>query len=154
MKKPLLLTLFLPVLFALAACSDDNDEIEGGNVTVATPTITATTGTSLSVTSSVTGSTNQVVMKGFCYSVNAQDPTIKDNVVDADDNFSATISGLMGNTTYYIRAYVYGNSRYTYSDAVTATTESLPLDEQLARYQAPTYADNYTPLPNWPQRNQ
>lgn len=154
MKNLSLLTLLLSVFLAFAACSDDNDEIENGIATVATPTLTATTATSLTITSSVTGNTNQVDMKGFCYSATAQNPTIKDNVVEVDENFSATLSGLTGNTTYYIRAYIYGNSRYTYSDALTATTESLPLDEQLANYQAPTYADNYTPLAGWSQRTQ
>ncbi len=144
----------MPILIAFAACSDSNDEIENGDVTVVTPVITATTGTSLSVTSSITGSTNQVVKKGFCYSVNAQNPTIKDNLVDADNNFSATISGLMSNTSYHIRAYVYSNSSYTYSNAVTASTESLPLDEQLKNYVAPAYADNYTNIAGWNQRSQ
>lgn len=47
--------------------------------------------------------------------------------MDANENFSATISGLTPNTSYYIRAYVYGDSRYTYSDALTATTETKVL---------------------------
>jgi len=116
--------------------------------------VAATTGTSLTVNSSVTGNLNNVVMMGFCYSANAQNPTIKDNVVEADENFSATISGLTANTSYYIRAYAYGNSRYTYSDALTATTESLSLDEQLENYVAPTYADSYVDIAGWSQRSQ
>ena len=152
MKKLLFLSIFVPVLFA--ACSDNDDDIENGNVIVGTPEITATTATSLTVSSSVAGSINQVIKKGFCYSVNTQNPTIKDNVVDADEHFSATISGLMGNTSYYIRAYVYGNSRYTYSDALTATTESQSIDEQLKNYVAPTYADYYVGIDGWNQRNE
>lgn len=152
MKKLLFLSIFVPVLFA--ACSDNDDDIENGNVIVGTPEITATTATSLTVSSSVTGSINQVIKKGFCYSVNTQNPTIKDNVVDADEHFNATISGLMGNTSYHIRAYVYGNSRYTYSDALTATTESQSIDEQLKNYVAPTYADYYVGIANWNQRNE
>lgn len=153
-KLSFILSLMLACIFA--ACSDD-DNVEysqGSGITVATPVVTAKTGTSLTVTSSVTGDAGSVVKRGFCYSANAQNPTIQDNVVDADENFSATISGLMGNSTYYIRAYVYGNSRYTYSDALEATTESLPIDEQLANYEAPTYVDNYVDIADWANRSQ
>lgn len=153
MKKLLLFWIFLSVLFVFAACSDSNDDAGSGNVTIGIPEITATTTGSLTVTSSVSGNTSQIVKKGFCYSVNTQNPTIKDNVVDANENFSATISGLTPNTSYYIRAYVYGDSRYTYSDALTATTENQSIDEQLENYVAPTYVDNYVDIAGWEQRD-
>lgn len=152
MKKLLLFWIFLSVLFAFSACSDSNDDIGSGEVTIGTPAITVTTSTSLSVTSSVSGNVSQIVKKGFCYSVNVPNPTIKDNVVDADESFSATISGLMANTSYHIRAYVYRDSRYTYSDALTATTESQSIDEQLKNYVAPIYVDNYVDITGWDQR--
>lgn len=74
--------------------------------------------------------------------------------MDADEDFNATISGLTGNTSYYIRAYAYSNSRYTYSDVLTATTESLSLDEQLKNYVAPAYVDNYVDIASWDQRHE
>lgn len=151
MKKLLLFWIFLSVLFAFSACSDSNDDIGSGEVTIGTPKITATTINSVTVTSSVSGNGSQVVKKGFCYSANVQNPTIKDNTVDADESFSATISGLMANTSYHIRAYVYSDSRYTYSDALTATTESQSIDEQLKNYVAPTYPDNYVDIIGWDQ---
>ena len=153
MKKLLLFWIFLSVLFVFAACSDSNDDAGSGNVAIGIPEITATPTGSLTVTSSVSGNTSQIVKKGFCYSVNTQNPTIKDNVVDANENFSATISGLTPNTSYYIRAYVYGDSRYTYSDALTATTENQSIDEQLENYVAPTYVDNYVDIAGWEQRD-
>ena len=153
MKKLLLFWIFLSVLFVFAACSDSNDDAGSGNVAIGIPEITATTTGSLTVTSSVSGNTSQIVKKGFCYSDNTQNPTIKDNVVDANENFSATISGLTPNTSYYIRAYVYGDSRYTYSDALTATTENQSIDEQLENYVAPTYVDNYVDIAGWEQRD-
>lgn len=157
MKKVTFLLISLLTVFVYTACSDGLDDTEynrNSDIDVATPQVTATTGSTLTVNSSVTGNLNNVVMRGFVYSVNAQEPTIKDNAVEADENFSATISGLMGNTSYYIRAYAYSNSRYTYSDAVTATTEVLILDEQLRNYVAPDYADNYTGIAGWNQRNE
>lgn len=157
MKRLTFSLISLLTVFTYMACSDGLDNIEynrNSDIVVTIPEITATTGTSLTVTSSVTGNVNQVVKKGFCYSANAQNPTIKDNVVDADEDFNATISGLTGNTSYYIRAYAYSNSRYTYSDVLTATTESLSLDEQLKNYVAPAYVDNYVDIASWDQRHE
>ena len=115
MKKLTFFLISLLAVFAFVACSDGLDNIEynrNSDIAIATPEVTATTGTSLAVTSLVTGNLNNVVKKGFCYSVNAPKPTIKDNIVDADENFSATISGLTGNTSYYIRAYVYSRTMW------------------------------------------
>ena len=155
MKK---LTFFLiSLLTVFTACSDGLDNVEynrNSDIVVATPEATVTTGTSLTVHSSVTGNLNNVAKRGFCYSVNVLTPTIKDNVVEADENFSATISGLTGNTVYYIRSYVYGNSRYTYSETFTVTTAASSLDEQLKNYVAPTYEDYYVDIASWDQRSQ
>ena len=154
MKKLAYLCIFLFAAFAFAACSDDNDPVDNGgqsgNSVVATPVVTAKTGTSLTVSSSVSGAAD---MKGFCYSANSQAPTRQDNTVEADENFTATISDLKGETTYYIRAYIYRNSNYVYSETLTATTEALPVDEQLANYKAPDYPDNYTGISGWGDRS-
>lgn len=156
MKKQLSF-IWMSLLLVLAACSDGLDNIEynsDSGITVATPEVTETTGTSLTLTASATGNVGDIVRRGFCYSANAQTPTISDNVVDADENFSASISGLMGSTTYYVRAFVYGNSRYTYSDPVEATTGAMSLDEQLANYVAPDYPDDYSSIADWTNRSQ
>lgn len=70
-------------------------------------------------------------------------------MVEADENFTATITGLKGNTEYFVRAFVYGNSRYTYSETFTAKTAEQTLEEQFASYEAPTYDDNYTAIAGW-----
>lgn len=156
MKKQLSF-IWMSLLLVLAACSDGLDNIEynsDSGITVAAPEVMETTGTSLTLTASATGNVGDIVRRGFCYSANAQTPTISDNVVDADENFSASISGLMGSTTYYVRAFVYGNSRYTYSDPVEATTGAMSLDEQLANYVAPDYPDDYSSIADWTNRSQ
>ncbi len=153
MKKLLLLGISLSVLFISAACSDKQDEIKTFDITTYTPKVTVKTGNSLTVSLTVNGNTSQIIKKGFCYSVNVENPTIKDNIVDADENFSATISNLYSNTSYYIRAYVYSDSRYTYSNSIKATTEELSLDEKLKNYVAPKYEDYYVNIAGWDQRS-
>ena len=156
MKKISFIWTFIGFLFVVAACSDKND-IEydsGSDIIVSKPEVLSVSGTSFTVASSVSGNSDAVVKKGFCYSANNQTPNINDNVVDADDSFSATVSGLIGNTTYYICAYIYGNSRYTYSDVLTVTTEKQNLDEQLSSYVAPSYVDNYVSIADWSKRGQ
>lgn len=156
MKKQLSF-IWMSLLLVLAACSDGLDNIEynsDSGITVAAPEVTETTGTSLTLTASATGNVGDIVRRGFCYSANAQTPTISDNVVDADENFSASISGLMGSSTYYVRAFVYGNSRYTYSNTIEATTGAMSLDEQLANYVAPDYPDDYSSIADWTNRSQ
>lgn len=147
----------LLLFLAFTACTDglENKEYNSDNGIVASaPVVSAKTESSLTLTSSVSGDVNNVVKMGFCYSINAQTPTIKDNVVEADENFSATITELKGSTTYYVRAYVYGNSRYSYSEAISATTDDQSFDEQLENYVAPDYVDDYTSISAWSNRDQ
>lgn len=153
MKKLSFLFISLLTAFAFAGCTDGLDNVEynpSNGVVLSAPVSGTATSSSLTVTSTMTGNVGVVLKKGFCYSANVQNPTIKDNVVDADDNFSATITGLMGGTTYYVRAYVYGDSRYVYSETFTVTTSVPSLEE----YVAPPYADNYVDIAAWSNRGQ
>lgn len=152
MNKPIIILTSLFTAMAFFACTDGLDNIEynsKGDVAIALPSASATTGTSLTLTATLDGNVGNVVKRGFCYSLTNQTPTIKDNMVEADENFTATITGLKGNTEYFVCAFVYGNSRYTYSETFTATTGAQTLEEQLASYEAPTYDDNYTAIAGW-----
>ena len=156
MKRISFIWTFIGFLLVLAACSDKND-IEydsSSDIIVSKPEVLSVSGTSFTVSSSVSGNSDLVVKRGFCYSVNNHTPNINDNVVDADDSFSATVSGLMGNTTYYVCAYIYADSRYTYSDVLAVTTEKQSLDAQLDNYIAPSYEDNYVSIADWSKRGQ
>lgn len=151
MKKLSFLFISLLTAFAFTGCTDGLDNIEynpSNGVILSAPVSAAATSSSLTVTSTMNGNVGVVLKKGFCYSANVQNPTIKDYVVDADENFSATITGLMGGTTYYIRAYVYGDSRYVYSETFTVTTGVASLEE----YVAPAYVDNYVDIAAWSSR--
>lgn len=70
---------------------------------------------------------------GICYSSTNATPTIADNVVNKGSVstvgvFTAPISGLTMNTTYYVRAYATNASGTSYGDVVSFTTSSyMPL---------------------------
>lgn len=152
MNKPIIILTSLFTAMAFFACTDGLDNIEynsKGDVAIALPSTSTATGTSLTLTATLDGNVGNVVKRGFCYSLTNQTPTIKDNMVEADENFTATITGLKGNTEYFVRAFVYGNSRYTYSETFTAKTAEQTLEEQFASYEAPTYDDNYTAIAGW-----
>ena len=96
MKKTTFFLLSLLTVFVFTACSDGLDNIEynrNSDVVLTTPEATAT-GTSLNVKSSITGNLSSVVKRGFCYSVNVSNPTIKDKVIEADENYVQTISSI------------------------------------------------------------
>ncbi|WP_300726547.1 arabinan endo-1,5-alpha-L-arabinosidase [uncultured Bacteroides sp.] len=154
MKKLSSIWMALLAILCVTACSDGLDNIEysqDSGIYLSKPEVTATTASSLTLSVKASGDVNNIVKIGFCYSTNNQTPTIKDNVVDADENFTATISGLM-NTTYYIRAYVYGNSRYNYSEMITAVPGGNGSGDPLADYVAPNYPDDYTGFADWNSR--
>lgn len=97
MKKISYFLISLFTAFGFTACTDGLDNIEyssDSGIVASAPVVSEKTGFSLTVTSTASGDVNNIVKKGFCYSLNVQNPTIKDNVLDADENFSVTISGL------------------------------------------------------------
>lgn len=142
----------------LTACSDGLTPIEynrDSGMIAGQPVVTITTGTSLTVNSNLGGDVENVVKRGFCFSSTVSNPTIKNSMtVEADENFSATLTGLTSNTSYNIRAYIYGNSRYTYSEAIMAKTGSIGQNDDLTAYVAPTYADDYSSISSWDKRGQ
>ena len=153
MKKLVFISLLITSV--CSACSDDN-EVEYnpyGGVDLAVPEVTAKATNSLTVASSASGDVGSVVWRGFCISSNEPNPTIKDDTVHVGENFSTTLSGLNLYSTYYIRAFVYGNSRYSYSEPLAVSlAEGMTIDEQLANYVAPDYPDNYTSISDWSNR--
>lgn len=70
-----------------------------------------------------------VVERGFCYSATSKSPTLSDGYVvaegKANETFSATISGLEGNTTYYVRAFARNGTKTGYGKTVEVTTRQI-----------------------------
>lgn len=110
------------------------------NITVAAiPVLSTSTVSSITSSTAVSGgvvttnNNSEVTERGVCYSI-AANPTISDSKAVSSDNtttFSATLSGLQGLTTYYVRAYATNAAGTAYGNEVSFTT---PLDPPAFSY--------------------
>lgn len=141
----------------LGACSDDDKDFGELGVIIETPVVSEITYSSVQLQATLSSANSVILSKrGFCYSTKAN-PDIYDATVVATGNesFTATLTGLQGNTTYYVRAFVsVYNGGVAYSPEIEVSTGEGTLDEQLAQYKAPAYADNYASIAAWDNRSQ
>ncbi len=98
--------------------------------TVGVTTVSGITENSADVSAEITadGGTD-IIEKGFCYSSSNAEPTLNDTQVAsnaAGNSITATLEGLTGSTTYYVRAYA-TNARGTSYGAVQQFTTDLSL---------------------------
>ncbi len=77
------------------------------------------------------GASEEIVSRGFVWSTTNKEPTNTDNRLEVEtvaDEFSATITDLIPNTTYYLRAYaankINGQTKYGYGNVITFTTQA------------------------------
>lgn len=96
---------------------------ESPRVTTQNPTSTATTIASGGIITFDGGS--NVHTCGLCYSQTHDTPTLSDSYVIANKNsnvFDATITNLLQNTTYYIRAFAINSNGTGYGEPLSITT--------------------------------
>lgn len=77
------------------------------------------------------GGGTSITQKGFCWST-SQNPTLTDSFTNEGGgigSFTSQLSGLTGNTTYYVRAYAINGAGTAYGNQIMFTTLpiSLPL---------------------------
>lgn len=98
----------------------------------AAPTLTTTTLSSIFQVSVVSGGNiindggSPILIRGICYST-TQNPTTTDNkTADGSGSgiFTSSISNLIGNTTYYIKAYAINDIGTGYGNVLTITTQN------------------------------
>lgn len=115
----------LSVLFALIVlngCTTNSTKLAPTVTTTAISNITSGSAASGGTITSDGGAT--ITAQGVCWGT-ASNPTISDSKVASTigtSPFSATLSGLTGNTTYYARAYATNSEGTSYGNEVTFTT--------------------------------
>lgn len=103
---------------------------------IGVPTLTTTSVTSITQTSAVTGGTItsdggvSVTQRGVCWATHTG-PLITDNTTSngtGSGSFTSTLSGLTGNTIYYIRAYATNSVGTSYGQEISfSTSPVIPL---------------------------
>ena len=82
--------------------------------------------------------------KGICYST-TPNPTISDTVVSSGsglENFTAGLSSLSGNTTYYAKAYATNLSGTAYGNEISFTTSQAPSAQSCSGWNGPSISSS------------
>lgn len=97
--------ILIPLALALLGCDAENDRTDS-QLSVVTGEITNITSHTANGSGSI--QTNQMILsRGICWAV-AADPSLSDNHIDdasGQDAFTVPITGLMPETTYFVRSY-------------------------------------------------
>ena len=126
MKKSIL--ILFTVVF-LTSCSKDDDLVD--NTTV--PTLTTLAITEITPTSATSGGDitdaggADITAKGVCWNTSPS-PTILDFTTDEGNNpsnYTSSISGLIVNTTYYVRAYATNSKGTGYGNELEFTAKNV-----------------------------
>jgi hypothetical protein len=71
---------------------------------------------------------DSIIAYGFCWS-KSENPTISDNKITvapgSETNFITQISGLIENTTYYVRAFAANSEGIGYGNVISFTTQNI-----------------------------
>lgn len=95
------------------------------------PAISTTSPTSITSSSVLTGGvvsstgSSPIITRGVCYSINPN-PTITNSIITSGTgigSYSASLSGLNTNTTYYARAFATNSNGTAYGNQITFTTK-------------------------------
>lgn len=148
--------LLVSCMLLMGACSDDDKDFGKHGVIINAPEALEINSSSVQLQATLSATNNVTLGKrGFCYSTTSEPNIYKGTVVaTGGEEFSATITELSGNTTYYIRAFVsVYDGEVVYSPQIEILTTEGTLEDQLAQYKAPTYVDNYTAIAAWDMRS-
>lgn len=103
-------------------------------VSVVVPTLTTTAASAITQTTATSGGTSinagggTITAKGVCWSTSTN-PTIANSNTNngtGTANFTSSITGLLPNTTYYVRAYATNSAGTGYGNQISFTTLPLP----------------------------
>ncbi len=129
MNKSVRLLFYLIFCFGslITSCSKNTDAPtdQMKNLSVSTAPITAITSTSaMSGGTIIADGGSNIIAKGVCYSSTNTQPTIADaktNDGSGSSVFSSTLSGLVLNNSYYVRAYATNSTGTAYGSVIKFT---------------------------------
>ena len=149
--------VFVGLACVLSACSDEENGVSIGNMSLEKPSVSNVTYNSEDVSAKVKDPSSYILKRGICYGTEAS-PTIENQIVEVEgsgSDINVVLSGLTESTTYYVRAFVTVlDNEPMYSEEVQVTTLAATLDDKLADYVAPDYEDDYTSIAGWDKRNE
>jgi|WetSurMetagenome_2_1015567.scaffolds.fasta_scaffold00376_13 hypothetical protein len=104
------------------------------------PTLTTSNITSITAGTAISGGNitsdggSSVISRGVCWSIN-QNPTILDNLTDNGTGtgiFTSSLSGILPNTTYYVRAYASNSAGTAYGNEVNFKSSAVTIGQSFA----------------------
>jgi len=152
MHKVKLFTGILAIgLILMAGCKKDEEP----PVSLVTTPISDTTSISASSGGTITADAGVIVTaRGVCWAITAA-PTIASNkTIDGDGTgtFESTLTGLISNTLYHVRAYATAASVTYYGDELTFTTTAATELIENGDFSLPNDATDHNPIsliPGW-----
>jgi len=117
--------------YVRAYVTDNSGTYYGQNVVFTTLGLTTTAATSITSTTAISGATSvngftSISAVGVCWNTSTS-PTISNNITSdilIGNSFTSNITGLLAETTYYVRSYVTSNGVTYYGSQITFTTLS------------------------------
>jgi uncharacterized protein (TIGR02145 family) len=125
MKKIYILKSILVIIFTLILTTDCTKED-----LKSLPSITTTAVSNITITTAITGGTistdggAEITARGVCWSTTQNPSLLHDNTADGKGTgtFTSSLTGLIGNTTYYVRAYATNAAGTEYGAQVSFKT--------------------------------
>lgn len=123
----------------------------------ALPTLTTTVASSISYNTAISGGniTNDggasITSRGLCWSTTAN-PTIANNVLNIGSGigtFSGTMTGLTGNTTYYVRSFASNSSGTSYGNEINLITAQPPSAQSCSGWGGPNATSTLMNTQGW-----
>jgi uncharacterized protein (TIGR02145 family) len=113
------------------------NEVAFTTIPGAVPTLTTAPITCITQTSSLSGGNitsdngSKIIARGVCWGTSVNPSTSDNKTTDGTDtgNFVSNLTGLIGNTLYYVRAYATNSLGTQYGDQLSFTTYALTVSD-------------------------
>ena len=130
-RRLLFSALFTAFITTFFGCKKDAENPPVTVPDISTVSVSTITKTSAETIGNITSSGGaEVISRGVCWGT-VHNPTIADSTITADlsgsPTFTANLTGLWPNTTYYVRAYATNSAGTAYGNEISFTTDQSSL---------------------------